>query len=283
MKTRGNEKNNSACKAKILLAEDNPVNRELTRHMLENIGCDVELAGDGREAIEAFSRNNFDLVFMDCQMPRLDGYHASMMMRDMEKAVDIKSRVPIIAITAHADKNERSKCLASGMDDCLNKPFKEHQLVVVLKKWLPELFAQSKGSRCAESGLGGPCLGPENEPVLDRQTLNAIRDLQSPGEEDLLVKLVGLFVDLLPAQLLALRLAIGDNNASRVEEVAHKLKSSSGNLGATKMSDLCSQLVDLAESGNLELAPPVYEKIMSEAEKVRTALSAEVRDVNSQK
>ena len=129
----------------VLLAEDNPVNQEVARCMLESLGCRVEVASDGREALEVFSKTPCDLVLMDCQMPELDGYAVTQIIRkeEMQEGKDRAEqgqgvrRTPIIALTAHAMQGDREQCLAAGMDDYLSKPFNRDQLCTVLKRWLP--------------------------------------------------------------------------------------------------------------------------------------------------
>jgi two-component system sensor histidine kinase/response regulator len=129
--------------AHVLLAEDNPVNQEVALYMLESLGCRVELASNGREALEIFSKTPFDLVFTDCQMPELDGYQVTKIIREkeMQEGKDRTEhgirRTPIIALTAHAMKGDREICLAAGMDDYLCKPFNQDQLQTALDRWLP--------------------------------------------------------------------------------------------------------------------------------------------------
>jgi PAS domain S-box-containing protein len=120
---------------RILLAEDNPVNQEVGRLILEGMDCLVEVVDDGRRAVEALFSGEYDLVFMDCQMPDLDGYEATRMIRRKEAKVGGERRVPIIALTAHAMEGDRDLCLAAGMDDYLAKPFNAGQIGAMLQKW----------------------------------------------------------------------------------------------------------------------------------------------------
>jgi len=129
--------------ARILLAEDNVVNQEVGVAMLEMLGHRVELAGDGRQALEALERSNFDLVLMDCQMPELDGFEVTSRLREKEAAdgqagESLLPRLPVIALTASAMQGDRERCLAAGMDDYLSKPLTLDQLGATLGKWLPE-------------------------------------------------------------------------------------------------------------------------------------------------
>ncbi len=122
--------------ARVLLVEDNPVNQKVANLMLERIGCSVDSVANGLEAIEAFTRLPYDLVLMDCQMPEMDGYEATRMIRTMENS---GRRTPVIALTANAMKGDRDRCLASGMDDYLSKPVDRKQLEQTIRRWAPAL------------------------------------------------------------------------------------------------------------------------------------------------
>ncbi|HTP65813.1 MAG TPA: ATP-binding protein [Geobacteraceae bacterium] len=123
---------------RVLLAEDNPVNQELGRLMLESLECLVDVVDDGRLAVEKVLGDNYDMVFMDCQMPEMDGYEATRLIRQQEaRSCEEVRRLPIIALTAHAMEGDRELCLAAGMDDYISKPFKAVQIGAMLDKWGP--------------------------------------------------------------------------------------------------------------------------------------------------
>jgi two-component system sensor histidine kinase/response regulator len=119
--------------AKVLVVEDNPVNQQVLVHMLQRYGCKVDVAVNGREAVHASAHIAYDCLFMDCQMPEMDGYEATAAIRQRE--VQAGHRVPIIALTASAMPSDRERCLAAGMDDYLSKPAKPQALVTMLRKW----------------------------------------------------------------------------------------------------------------------------------------------------
>ena len=127
--------------ARVLVAEDNAVNRLLAKRMFEKLGCRVDLAGNGREAVEMASQLRYDIIFMDCFMPELDGYGASRELRQLEPG---DQRVPIIALTANAMAEDRAKCLAAGMDDFLSKPVDIEELRKALQRWV---FDEQPGRR----------------------------------------------------------------------------------------------------------------------------------------
>ena len=121
----------------VLVAEDNPINQEVARHMLEDLGCRVDMAANGQETLDAYGHKRYKLIFMDCQMPDLDGFEATRRIRRLE-AENLHTRTPIIAITANAFKEDRDQCLQAGMDDYLSKPFNQEQLKMMLERWLSD-------------------------------------------------------------------------------------------------------------------------------------------------
>ena len=122
--------------ARILVAEDNPINQSVVSRMLKALGCRIRLVENGQEALEALEKGEYDAVLMDCQMPVMDGLEATRLFRENERAAEERHRTPVIALTANAMKGDREQCLASGMDDFLSKPFRKMALGEVLEKWL---------------------------------------------------------------------------------------------------------------------------------------------------
>ena len=129
--------------AQVLLAEDNPINQQVARVMLEQIGCKVSLAGDGQAAVSAADTQRFDLIFMDCQMPGMDGYQAAREIRRREQAGNT-IRTPIIALTANVLPDDVRRCRSAGMDDHLGKPISKQMLRDTLQRWLPEVYASAR-------------------------------------------------------------------------------------------------------------------------------------------
>ena len=137
-------------RSRILLAEDNFVNQRLVQRILEKEGHEVVVVGNGREALEALAKANFDLVLMDVQMPEMDGLEAARRVRQIEKIT--KAHIPIIALTAHAMKGDQDRCLEAGMDDYLSKPIRAADLSKIVQTYgntkEPELFRPMVTPRC---------------------------------------------------------------------------------------------------------------------------------------
>jgi PAS domain S-box-containing protein len=266
--------------ARILLAEDNPVNREVALGMLENLGCRVEAACDGLEAVEVVTRSGFDLILMDCEMPEMDGYRATTLIRRREQATGRdKDSTPIIALTAHAMEGARERCLAAGMDDYLAKPFTQDQLAEVLGRWLEKKGA-SQESRVVEDdpAVRASSDVEANQVSIDRKALDTIRALQRQGKPDLLAREINIYLEDSLRLLEALRQAVSQGDAADVKRTAHSLKSSSAHVGAVRLSSLCQDLEQVDEGLPLEQIGPMVEQIEEEYRSVQAYLRRELQE-----
>jgi len=235
---------------RVLLAEDNPVNQEVILAMVESLGCSVEIAADGVEALEKLATGERDLVLMDCQMPRLDGYEATIEIRNREEAAGGR-RIPIVALTANAMEGDRERCLAAGMDDYLSKPLKRDALRAVLEKWLGggiEESSRAPAVAAPPATAGAPAEvqastgAPEDSVTIDMKTLESMRPLQRPGQEDVVSRVLGLYLSTAPDMMKELLQAAEKGETVEVNRVAHSLKSSSAMVGALRLSELCKRL-----------------------------------------
>ena len=257
----------------VLVAEDNHVNQKVAVKMLERLGYRADVAANGLEAVEALSRIRYAAVLMDMQMPEMDGYEATAEIKRREAGQ--ARRTPIIAMTASAMQGDREKALDAGMDDYVTKPVTAKELGAVLERWIAphELSKQETTTNIADSD---PAASNEEEAVLDESVVATLRELQEGGEPDVLEELIELFLEDAPPQIAALWEAVDAGNAQVVERIAHTLKGSSGNMGATRMAAICSDLEDVGASSALYKAPELLKQLEEEFGRVREALAAEV-------
>lgn len=229
---------------RILVAEDHEVNQMLFKTILEKMGYLVEPAMDGLEAVKAVSREHFDLIFMDIQMPNMNGFQAT------EKIRALGFKGPIIAVTANAIKEEIAKSRRAGMDDFLTKPFKQKDLLPYLKKWLPD--GRADGEENPESGETA-----ETEELFDFE--KAVETFM--GKEEVVKKLLSSFTDKVDGQINALGVAVESQDYERIRAEAHSIKGGAWNLKAKKLGDAAAEL---------ELAG--REKLKAEAKRCLTEL-----------
>ncbi|MBF0309683.1 MAG: ABC transporter substrate-binding protein [Magnetococcales bacterium] len=234
--------------ARILLVEDNLVNQEVAQASLEAFGCRVTASTNGHRALEILESETtpFDAIFMDCEMPLLDGFETTRRIRRWEERT-ARRRTPIIALTAHVLNDSRLRCLESGMDDYLQKPFSQAGLGGTLRRWLPsfsinETFAETVETDrlVAEESPSGPESGDDlsRHPVLDAETVGRNTDLARKARPGLLDKMVGHYLERTPALLAELQQALRTEDAEGIRVAGHTLKSSSLTMGAVRLAEL---------------------------------------------
>ena len=210
--------------AHVLVAEDNPVNQRVAVRQLQRFGIEPQIVSNGSEAVDALATRDYDLVFMDCQMPEMDGYEATAAVRAREGTA---RHTPIVAMTANALEGDRDRCIRAGMDDYLAKPVLESDLARVLARWLPA-----------------------KEFALDPEIVSHLRALDD-GSGSFLGEIAALFLADTPPRFEAIRHAIDLRDPTTLAEQAHALKSSAVNIGAVELSDVCAALEEIGRRGTV--------------------------------
>ncbi|MFH1734444.1 MAG: PAS domain S-box protein, partial [bacterium] len=251
----------------ILLAEDNPVNQRLAIRMLEKEGHTVTLAENGDlvlKHLESAENGSFELILMDVQMPILDGLQATGQIRKNE--AETGGHIPIIAMTAHAMKGDRERCISSGMDAYVSKPIKIKELIETIEAVMMKFNAEAENHASLE----------ETKPSASSDVSIMDRDLaleRVGGDADLLVELAGIFLEDYQNLAQNIQTAIDKKDAKSLEHAAHSLKGSVANFAATAVIDAASQLEKMGREGQLDSAEAMYETLTKELNRLLPALS----------
>ncbi|MEO1369788.1 MAG: response regulator, partial [Acidobacteriota bacterium] len=239
---------------RVLLAEDNAANQLVARRMLERLGIDVEVVGNGQAAVDAFSRSDFDLVLMDVRMPEMDGLQAT---RRIRQRLPQDLQPVVVALTGLASEDERRKCLDAGMDAVLPKPFRLDDLESLVAKWLPPPTKTRPQPRFTTEESVTDLISREDvekvrrtaaavaSGILDYRKLETLRQLDDDPNTSLATQVIDLFLDTVPNQVDELRRAVGEGDRHRWRRLAHSLKNSSSTLGADELAAASKELEDL--------------------------------------
>jgi CheY-like chemotaxis protein len=249
---------------KILLAEDNEVNQVVAVQMLRKRGHAVVVASNGQEALQALETQSFDVVLMDVQMPEMDGLAATAVIRENEKGT--RMHIPIVALTAHAMKGDRERCLAMGMDAYIAKPLRASELFETLAGLLPSAVGTGIASPAAEPAKSPPTMpAPSNgQPVFDL----GLAMQRAEGDMELLLAMRQLFANQAEEALAEIRSGVKQREGPALERAAHKLKGSVGNFGAQRALDAALRLEIIGRQGE-----------WSDGERAFAELEKEVRDL----
>lgn len=242
-------------KSKILLVEDNQVNCEVAVDMLEAMGVSVDVANNGQQAFALNEKNQYALILMDCEMPVMDGYEATKKIRKYENELQ-RSPTPIIALTAHAIAGAKEKCIDCGMDDFLSKPFSMSNLHTILNKWLETDLAnytrQPVDDAVDTTEDANLNKTNSNSTVLDYDFLRKLYTKQQKDGSNLVNNIVSIYLEQSSKLLVDLAEATMKSDVETVRTVSHALKSSSANVGALTLSELCRKVELACEQGRIE-------------------------------
>lgn len=256
------EKNrDQAQRIKILVAEDVKTNQRIAIEMLQLLGCDVDIAENGQAAIDAFASKNYSLIFMDCQMPVLDGYQATKRIRDLEKERQ-SDEIPIIALTAGSGDRDQQMCMEAGMNGYMNKPFSLSDIRYFLKLHLnsDDIENAMNESRASSQSIARTSSEPENAKVakldeseiLNLSAISSIRDIEHQTGKPLLPSIFDGYVEQMAEKLSDLALSIEASDTSAMYKTAHAMKSMSANIGAEKVRQVCSEIERKGRNGELK-------------------------------
>lgn len=261
---------------RVLVVEDNIVNQKLAVRMVEKLGYQPDVVGNGHEALTALKKGNYAAILMDCQMPIMDGFETTKNIRERE-ASDLSDHqtpgasrftphIPIIAVTANAMQGDRERCLAAGMDDYLSKPIKLHELRTALERW----------------AIAPPATTVLEKPTATHATTDPTRGIFDPAkmyqnigsDNDLFAQLICLFLDRHQIMLEEIRTALATADSSAVERTAHTFKGTAGNLCASEVGLTASRLEAVGRLNTLHDAPPVYAQLELEVARLVRVLES---------
>ena len=261
---------------RVLLVDDNSINQKVAARLVQQLGYKPDLAGNGREALEAMDRRPYDLVFMDVMMPEIDGLEATRIIRERQKQdlPNYRSRILIIAMTAQAMQTDREKCIASGMDDYLAKPIRPKDVREVIERWgsqikaapasLPPVTPTAAATPPAASD-------PPAEPPVEMSRLMDLTD----GNAESLRELIELFHKQTRQQLRQIEEATGANQAAEVGRVAHSCKGASATLGMGRLAAVLLRLEKAGKGGDLTGAPALCAEAWKEFAEVQKFLASQ--------
>jgi two-component system, sensor histidine kinase and response regulator len=252
---------------RILIAEDNIVNQKVALNQLERMGYTAHAVENGKMAVDAVEKGSYDIVFMDCQMPELDGYAAT---KEIRRREGNSKHTWIVAMTAHSLEGDREKCLAAGMDDYVSKPVKPENVKAAIDRYL---MRRGQMALVQETAAAAPADPAE---FIDPAALDGFRQFDTDSGPSLLTQLIEVFLENTPTLLRDLRTALAKGAAPDLARVAHTLKGSCSNFGAHRLRSACMRLEQLAETGSLDGAEILLQEIERTFEGVRLALEREI-------
>jgi len=235
--------------ASVLIVEDDFVNQQVAAEILKELGCTVQVAGNGVEALALLERVSYDIVFMDCQMPRMDGFAATAEIRRREAD---ERHTPIVAMTAHAMTGDRERCIEAGMDDYVSKPIDQASVLQAMRRWIGGMevtHADATPEQTIESASA--------EPIFDIERALWV----TGGKTDMFRRLVRVFVNTMPDRLQEMRTVLSSENRPELRRLSHSLKGAAASVGAMRCSRLAMELNRCAQEDDLSKAKAIFEQL----------------------
>ncbi len=259
---------------RVLVVEDNFVNQKVAQRHIEKLGHHVDVADNGAHALDMLALQQYDVIFMDCQMPVLDGYEATRRIR-AGRVPNLDPTVPIIALTAYATDLDRQKCFTAGMDDFVAKPIRFEDLHAALeRRMVTAEVTGTVGTRSSASPFEGPPV------VLDRTQFDHLCDLQDEEDPDFIRDLIDLFLVETPRRLGEVRLARASGDLRAVAHIAHTVKGAAANFGARALQLRCQQIESLARAGKLAEIDPLLSGLDEDMLRLTDALEKQKQRVS---
>jgi CheY-like chemotaxis protein/HPt (histidine-containing phosphotransfer) domain-containing protein len=253
--------------ARILLAEDNQVNQMVSLGQLRKLGFDADVVESGTAAVEALEKAHYDIVLMDCQMPKMDGYEATRKIRSKGKSL----RQPyIIALTAHATQGAIGKCLACGMNDYISKPVQLQPFAEALARGLPATVAFPE--KLQTGSMDGSAV---RKNALDPEIVEGLREIANEMDGSFLAGLFEMFENDASSRIARMQEALASGDGSKLRNEAHSLKGGSQNIGAREMGEICRTLQDMSGEKIADEAAALMERLVTEFEAVKLAIAQE--------
>ncbi len=256
---------------RILLVEDVAVNQKVARQMLQRLGYRTDVANNGQEALDSLRRQSYDVVFMDVQMPEMDGLEAT---RRIRQEGSSPCQPWIIAMTAHAMQGDREECFKAGMNDYISKPIRPEAIAQALHQYSQANSGSPSLSNDTnkQSSISVEVAQPNSVPPIDTQVLENFREIAGDDFEGLLAEVIDSYLEDSPSRLQAISDAIAQDDAKGLQQSAHALKSSSLTVGASLFSQLCAALESIGRAGTTQGASKLLSQLDAEYERVKAAL-----------
>ncbi len=255
--------------ARILLVEDNYINVVVAKGLIEMFGPTVDVAENGEIALELMKKRRYDLIFMDCQMPVMDGYDCSRQIR-ADQSGEFDNEIPIIALTAHAMRGDREKCLNAGMSDYLAKPVESESLYQAMCKWLNIETDLADESNSSVSLVDAEVTDIKNDAEVFDHPLFSHRLMD---DESLMKQVADNFMADMPQQLAELENAAREGNSDAVAKLAHKIKGASANMAAEEMSGYAQQIEQAAKAGEQANLDELIKQLSDSYQRLITVLN----------